>query len=274
MTQRTGPLRVYLIDDEAPARERMRELLGDLAGEFPNRVVGEAANGREALERLAETPADVALVDIRMPTMGGVEFARHAQGLATPPSVVFVTAHDDYAIAAFELNALDYLLKPVRAARLAQALRKAVAGRLAALAQDGDARAAAEPQALTQSLRRADRGPRQFLSVSERGKVTLVPVADILFLRSELKYVTLRTAAGELVLEESLTSLEQEFGARFVRIHRSCLVALEHVRGVERVAGQGAEDGDARWAVRLAGVDEPLPVSRRQWPAIKALVKG
>ena len=95
MTQRTGPLRVYLIDDEAPARERMRELLGDLAGEFPNRVVGEAANGREALERLAETPADVALVDIRMPTMGGVEFARHAQGLATPPSVVFVTAHDD-----------------------------------------------------------------------------------------------------------------------------------------------------------------------------------
>ena len=272
MTQRAGPLRVYLIDDEAPARE----LLGDLAGEVPNTVVGEAANGREALERLADTPADVALVDIRMPAMGGVEFARHAQGLAAPPSVVFVTAHDDYAIAAFELNALDYLLKPVRAARLAQALRKAEAGRLAAQARDGDARAAAEPQtpSLPQSLRRADRGPRQFLSVSERGKVTLVPVADILFLRSELKYVTLRTAAGELVLEESLTSLQQEFGARFVRIHRSCLVALEHVRGVERVAGLGAEDGDARWAVRIAGVDEPLPVSRRQWPAIKALVKG
>ena len=271
MNQGPSPLRVFLVDDEAPARRRLRELLEDLAAEVPTRVVGEAGNGREALEGLAAAPADVALVDIRMPSMGGVEFARHAQGLAEPPAVVFVTAHDDYAIAAFELNALDYLLKPVRAARLAQALRK-VAERLAA--RPGEGGAPELSQSLSRSLTRADRGPRQFLSVPERGKVTLVPVGDVLFLRSELKYVTVRTAERELVLEESLTSLEQEFGSRFVRIHRSCLVALEHVRGVERVTGEGAEDGEARWAVWLAGVAEPLPVSRRQWSAVKALVKG
>ncbi|MGH8683000.1 MAG: LytR/AlgR family response regulator transcription factor, partial [Burkholderiales bacterium] len=119
------PLRIFLVDDEQPARDRMREVLGDLAGELPNVVVGEAATGYEGLTLLPRLPVDVALVDIHMPEMNGMEFARHLAALERPPAVVFVTAHDQYAIEAFELNALDYLLKPVRAERLATALKKA-----------------------------------------------------------------------------------------------------------------------------------------------------
>ncbi|MBZ0133941.1 MAG: response regulator, partial [Rhodocyclaceae bacterium] len=118
-------LRVFIVDDEAPARARMKALLADIAVELPNECVGEAANGIEALERLEASPADVALVDIRMPKMDGIELARHLAGYEQPPAVVFTTAYDQYAVQAFELNAIDYLVKPVRAQRLAAALEKA-----------------------------------------------------------------------------------------------------------------------------------------------------
>ena len=118
-------LRVFIVDDEAPARARMKALLADIAAEVPNQLVGEAANGIEALARLGESPADVALVDIRMPQMDGIELARHLAGAEQPPAVVFTTAYDQYAVQAFELNAVDYLVKPVRAQRLAAALQKA-----------------------------------------------------------------------------------------------------------------------------------------------------
>jgi len=252
----TAPLRIFLVDDEAPARTRMRALLEDLQGELPNVVVGEAANGHEGLALLAEHPADVAVVDIQMPGMSGLECARHRAGLEKPPAVVFVTAHDKYAIEAFEVNALDYLLKPARATRLAAALGKAAA--TGVLKRD--------------ALQKAAKAPRRYLSVAERGRITLVPVADILYLRAELKYVTIRTPDREHLLEESLTALESEFGDTFVRIHRSCLVARRALRGVERVT---AEDGEgAGWAVSLEGTAEKLPVSRRQWPAVKALLKS
>ncbi|MCX7892899.1 MAG: LytTR family DNA-binding domain-containing protein [Burkholderiales bacterium] len=250
------PLRIFLVDDEAPARSRLRELLGDLAAELPNEVVGEAANGQEGLALLPAAAPDVVLVDIQMPQMNGMEFARHLAHLARPPAVVFVTAHDQYAIEAFEVNALDYLLKPVRAPRLAAALGKAAAG------------GPASPEALA----RASHGPRRYLSVGERGRILLVPVADVLYMKAELKYVTLRTSAREHLIEESLTSLEQEFGALFVRVHRNCLVARRAIRGFERTT---AEDGEgAGWAVLLHGCDERLPVSRRQWAAVKAIVNG
>jgi two-component system response regulator AlgR len=252
----SAPLRIFLVDDEAPARNRMRALLGDLQAELPNVVTGEAANGHEGLALLAESPADVALVDIQMPQMSGLEFARHLTTLERAPAVVFVTAHDQYAIEAFEVNALDYLLKPVRAARLATALGKA----------------AASGAVKREALEKAAQAPRRYLSVAERGRITLVPVAEILYLRAELKYVTIRTRDREHLLEESLTALENEFGAAFVRVHRSCLVARRALRGVERVTD---EDGEgAGWAVTLEGTAEKLPVSRRQWPAVKALLKG
>jgi two-component system response regulator AlgR len=254
------PLRVFLVDDEQPARSRMREVLGDLAGELPNVVVGEAANGQEALVALPAASPEVVLVDIHMPQMSGMEFARHLAILESPPAVVFVTAHDQYAIEAFEVNALDYLLKPVRAERLAGALAKA--------RTTGGVRRDAVDRAAVQ----AGQMPRRFFSVGERGKILLVPVADVVYLKAELKYVTVRTADREHLLEEALTGLEQEFAGIFVRIHRSCLVARRRIRGFERVTDADGEG--AGWAVILEGAAEKLPVSRRQWPGVKALASG
>lgn len=181
----SGPLRVFIVDDEALARVRMKALLADIAGELPNVVVGEAANGVEALQKLAETPADAALVDIRMPQMDGIELARHLAAAVPAPAVVFTTAYDQYAVQAFELNAIDYLLKPVRSARLAAALAKA--RRTAPAASEVLARLA--PQA------------RRHLSVSERGRILLVPVEDVLYLKAELKYVTARSVGREYLLD-------------------------------------------------------------------------
>ena len=250
-------IRVFLADDESPARERLRELLQDIATDLPNAVAGEARNGLEALERLPASNAQVLLLDIRMPGMDGLELARHLTGLENAPAVVFVTAHDKHAVEAFDLNALDYLLKPVRAARLAAALKKA--------ASSGAPR--------RESLARAADGPREYLSVAERNRILLVPVRDILFLRAEQKYVTVRTRSREHLIEESLIALEREFTGDlpypFVRIHRNCLVARAVIRGFERTGGG---DEEAHWQVVIDGMPERLPVSRRQWPTVRELI--
>ena len=251
-------IRVFIADDEGPARERLKELLEDIASDVPTEVAGEAANGVEALERLPASKAQVLLLDIRMPGMDGLELARHVTSLENAPAVVFVTAHDKHAVEAFDLNALDYLLKPVRAARLAAALKKAIN--------------VGAPQ--RESLARAADGPREYLSVAERNRIVLVPVRDILFLRAEQKYVTVRTKAREHLIEESLIALEREFCAAdlpypFVRIHRNCLVARAAIRGFERTGG-GEEE--AHWQVVLDGLTDRLPVSRRQWPTVRELI--
>ena len=247
-------LRVFIADDETPARERLKELLADIAAELPTEVVGEAANGLDAVAQLPASRAQVLLLDIEMPGMRGLEVARHLAGLELAPGVVFVTAHDRHAVEAFELNALDYLLKPVRAARLAAALKKASA--------DGP------PE--RERLAKAAGQAREYLSVTERNRIHLVPVRDIVYLRAELKYVTLRTRAGEHLIEESLVALEREFAERLVRVHRNCLVARAAVRGFERSAEGGEEP---RWNVVLEGVPERLPVSRRQWAEVRVLAK-
>jgi two-component system response regulator AlgR len=250
----TEALRLLLVDDEAPARARLRDLLGDISAEVPSIVMAEAADGFAALERAQAEDLDVALIDIRMPGMDGVELARHLARLPNAPAVIFVTAFDQYAVQAFELAALDYLVKPVRAARLADALRKA--------RRRADDAVRLEKSALA---------IRQNLSCLERGRILLVPVAEILFLKAEQKYVTARTAEREYLLEESLVHLEAEFSERFLRIHRNCLVARAVVTGVERAADEG--DAEAHWQVILDGTAERLPVSRRQWPQVKALLK-
>ncbi len=251
-------LRVLIVDDEAPARSRLKELLQDCAASQPLELVGEAGTGREALESLAQNPADVVLLDIRMPGMDGIEAAQHMQRLPHPPAIVFTTAYDNYAIQAFEVNAIDYLLKPVRAERLLAALLKAkalVAGSVEALR-------GLEPQG------------RVHLSVYERGRIVLVPVEKIIYLRAELKYVTVRTAEREYLVEESLSSLEQEFDRRFVRIHRNCLVARAYVAGFERQAQSESGETHSGWEVRLNGIDERLPVSRRQQHIVKEFGRG
>ena len=271
-------LRIFIVDDEPPARNRLRDLLHDCSEQLALEIVGEAGNGQEALDKLMETPVDVVLLDIRMPQMDGIELARHIQkmpkpalnpstssgqaprsgvegpvlGLAKwPPVIIFTTAYDTYAIKAFELHAIDYLLKPIRLKRLFDALTRA--------------REAVPVQ--TEVLRDLLPEPRKFLSIHERGKIHLVPIEQVLFLRAELKYVTVRTAEHEYLLEESLTALEKEFAARFVRIHRNCLVAKEAIEGFEK--GSGEEGEGSGWMVKLKGLDELLPISRRQQHIVK-----
>jgi len=240
-----APLKTLIVDDEPPARNRLREVLADCSASVAIQVVGEASDGLHALNFLNDNAVDVVLLDIRMPTMDGIEVARHAQKLEPPPAIIFTTAFDAYAVKAFELNAIDYLLKPIRRERLLTALKKATRQRAA----------------LGPALEKIQQRARTHLSVTERGRIILVPIAEILFMRAELKYVTLKTAVREYLVEESLTSLEEEFDPKFVRIHRSCLVARESIAGFERVQPQ---EGEPYWVVVLRGLDEKLPVSRRQ----------
>lgn len=252
-------MKILIVDDEAPARRRLRELLSDVAGQFAHTVVGEAVNGVEALALAQDLRPDVMFVDMQMPRMGGLELARHLLKMDTPPAVIFVTAHDEFALDAFEVHALDYLMKPVRAERLLASLGNAAAR----VAPSESALADAAPDA------------RRHFSISERGRITLVPIDDVIYLRAELKYVTVHTLGREYLLEESLTRLEEEFAARFVRIHRNALVAMDRVTGFEKGAVTEM-DGEAgiQWLVVLRDCTEKLPVSRRQWGTVKVLARA
>jgi two-component system response regulator AlgR len=249
-----APLRVMVVDDETPARRRLRELLDDCSASLPIAVVGEAANGREALDLMQSAPPDLVLTDIHMPDMDGIELARHLLKLPRPPVVVFTTAYQEHALAAFEVHAVDYLVKPVRVQRLLSALQKV-------------------PRLRPLSAERISQLPanaRRYLSVTERSRVVLVPIDDVIYLKAELKYITIRTGDREFLLEESLTRLETEFGHRFVRVHRNCLVARDAIRGFERRVN---DDGDAHWEVLLNGLAETLPVSRRQQGVVRDMAK-
>jgi two-component system response regulator AlgR len=241
--------RILIADDESPARTRLRDLLDECRETFPLAIVDEARNGREALDVVNREKVDIVLLDIRMPEIDGMETARHIAGMPEPPSIIFTTAFDSYALKAFEVNAIDYLLKPIRIERLLAALNKT----------------RASPKPSRDALDAAANQPRRHLSVHERGKIILVPLADVLYLRAELKYVTVRTVEREFLVEESLTRLEEEFADAFVRVHRNCLVARSAIAGFER----NAEDSDSGWAVVVRGTGEKLPVSRRQHHVVK-----
>jgi len=227
----TLPLTVFVVDDEPLARRRLKELLDDCAAQIELQLVGEAGNGQEALDKLSETPAEVVLLDIRMPQMDGLELAQHLNKLEHPPVIIFTTAYDAYAIQAFERRAIDYLLKPIRLGRLFEALTRA--------------RDAVPIR--TELLRELMPEARSHLSVHERGRLILVPIEEVIYLRAEMKYVTVRTAQREYLIEEALTALEKEYAARFVRIHRSCLVAKAAVAGFEK----GGEEGESGWLLKL-----------------------
>ena len=209
-------------------------------------------NGLAAYRRLREEPFELLLTDIVMPEMDGIELAQHLQKLDERPAIIFTTAYDVYAIRAFEVHAIDYLLKPIPRARLQEALLRA--------------RATRAP--LTEALDRIKTHARAFLCAQERGRITLVPIEEVIYLRAELKYVTVRTARGELLIEESLTRLEQEYGERFVRVHRNCLVARAAILGFER---EGQPGGESRWVVLLRECGERVPVSRRQQHVIREI---
>lgn len=265
-------LRVLLVDDEELARMRLRALVEDCP-EPQCEVVGEAANATQALVWLATRECDVLLLDVRMPGRDGLQLAEELKAAAAatnarPPAVVFVTAHAEHALRAFDLDAVDYLTKPVRRERLQAALAR-VAQRMSG------------PPAVPSSSSAADEAP--VIVVNDRGRLVRVPVADVLYLKAELKYVTLRTAAGAFLLDDSLSDLEQRLthqaDSRFIRIHRNALVACKAVLALERRASAGTDDDAADagevWAVRVAPVNEWLAVSRRQVAAVReALAAG
>ncbi|MDF3035507.1 MAG: response regulator transcription factor [Paucimonas sp.] len=242
-------------------------MLADIADQCPHEVVGEAADGAQALQGIAAAKPDLVLLDVQMPGLTGLEVAAHLVRLPDEtPAVIFVTAYDEFALKAFEVHATDYLLKPVRAERLQQAI-----GRVAALgAKEGRQRLAATTSSL--------KAKRRHFSVQERDRVLLVPVEHVRYLKAELKYVTVRTRTGEHLIEESLSSIEQELGDVFIRVHRNALVARQAIIGVERSSAgvdheNDTEKGQESWHVILSDIEETLPISRRQWAAVKALVK-
>lgn len=256
-------MKIMIVDDEGPARRRLRELLSDVQPAVPHTVVGEAVNGVEALALAENLRPDLLFADMQMPRMGGLELARHLLKLEQPPAVIFVTAHDEFALDAFEVHALDYLMKPVRVERLQGSLQQAAA-RLASARAPADA-----------ALAEAASDARRHFSISERGRIMLVPIDEVIYLRAELKYVTVHTQGRDYLLEESLTKLEEEFTKRFVRIHRNALVAKDRITGFEKGALPDA-DGEAgvQWLVVLRDCLDKLPVSRRQWSAVKELVRN
>ena len=239
---------ILIVDDEPLARDRLRRHIADIGQ--PYAVVGEADNGVDMLRRCEPGDVDIALVDIRMPRMDGLEAARHIASLETAPALIFTTAYDQHALDAFERNALDYLLKPIRRERLARALSRAQRLSRAQHKSLGD-------------LEAETGDARGHLCARYRGDLQLVPIEDILYFRAEQKYVVAHHSSGEVLLEESLKGLEEEFGDRLLRIHRNALVARQHISGLEK-----AVDGSCR--LRLRGCDATLEISRRHLPVVRA----
>ncbi len=242
-------LRVLVVDDEALARSRLRTLLGDCTAPAVS-VDGEAANATQAIELLRRRSFDVALLDIHMPGADGLTLAQTLGTLPNAPAVVFVTAHAEHAVHAFELEAVDYLTKPVRLERLQVALQKVertieyIRGPIANL-------------------------PVDVLIIQERGRTLRVPLAEVLYLKAELKYITVRTAHKSYLLDGSLSELEDKYKTQFMRIHRNALIARRAVRALQKHVDP--EEGEG-WAVQLDGVEELLFVSRRQVAAVREAI--
>ena len=245
-----GLLKALVVDDEALARARMRTLLADCKTPAVH-CLGEAANAVQAMQMLQHQAVDVVLLDIHMPGADGLALAQSLQALPQPPALIFVTAHAEHAVRAFDLEAVDYLTKPVRLERLQLALEKV--------------------ERYIQSRRglEANLAQEEVLIIQERGRTERIPMQQILYFKAELKYVTVRTASRSYILDGSLNELEEKHRADFVRIHRNALIARRAVRALEKHFD--AEEGEG-WAVRLNGVDELLAVSRRQLAAVRELV--
>ena len=248
-TAQAGRLKVLLVDDEALARARLRTLLADCTAPGAD-VVAEAANAVQALAALQSGHFDLVLLDIHMPGADGMTLARSIATLPLSPAVVFVTAHAEHAVQAFEISAADYLTKPVRLERLQQALQKVE--RLVR------AKNAIEPDLTEENL-----------IIQDRGRTERIPIGEVVYLKAELKYITVRTAGHSYVLDGSLAELEDKYALQFMRIHRNALVSRLAVRAL--VKHFDPEEGEG-WAVRLNGVSELLAVSRRQLSAVREAI--
>ena len=242
-------LKILLVDDELLARQRLRTLLADCT-EPQAEVLAEAANGPQVITALGHGTFDLVLLDIRMPGMDGVQLAHTISSMSEPPAVVFVTAHAEHAVQAFDVAAVDYLTKPVRLERLQQALQKVERIVQAKILQNADSSV-------------------DSLIIQDRGRTEKVPLTEVLYLKAELKYITVRTAARSYILDGALNELEEKYAAQFMRIHRNALIARRAIRALEK--HYDAEEGEG-WAVRLNGIPELLAVSRRQLSAVREAI--
>ncbi len=242
-------MKILIVDDEKPARDRLRRLIGGLED---YEVIAEARNGSEAIELTEQFKPDILLLDIRMPVMDGLEAARHITRGDTPPAIIFTTAFSDHALEAFETHAVDYLLKPVKLDRLQQALSSCT--RLN--------RAQIQERLENMGLNEA----RRHICARVRGNLVLVPLQDIYYFRAEQKYVTVRHVDGEVLIEEPLKALEQEFSEDFHRIHRNALVRIDRVAGMKNNA-----DGHQ---IFFSDIEDQLEVSRRHLPGVRKTLKS
>jgi len=246
-------VKVLIVDDEKPARDRLRQILAD---EDDYEVVGEAANGHEALEEAARVRPDIVLLDIRMPGMEGIETAHHLNTMDPAPAVVFTTAYDEYAVDAFEARAIGYVLKPVRRSRLTGALEQATR-----LVGNALSEAAADARLDVQ---------RKHACAHAHGELKLIPIHEVTAFVADQKYVSVDHDNGQDLIDDSLKSLETEFGDRFVRVHRSALVAVDRIDRIEKTA-----DGKSRIVLRDDSQVEhkELIISRRHVAEVKRRLK-
>jgi two-component system response regulator AlgR len=242
-------MNVLIVDDEQLARQRLRHML---SGMDEHKVIGEAETGEQALKQTQLTNPDIVLLDIRMPGMDGLEAATYLNRMENPPAIIFTTAYSDHALSAFESHAVDYLLKPIKQDLLQKALE---AAKRVTRAQ------------LTNLRTIDDENGRSKICVKIRGALELVPVEDIIYFKADQKYVTLRTADHEYLIEEALKSLETEFANRFLRIHRNALVANDRINGL-------AKNGDGHACITFNEVEDKLEISRRHLPDIRARLKN
>ncbi len=239
---------VLIVDDEQLARDRLSRMLAQLPD---YEVVGEASNGMEAVQATQEVQPQVVLLDIRMPGMDGMEAARHMSEMEEPPAVIFCTAFEEHAIEALNLQAVGYLLKPVRGQSLEIALGKAQRVNKAQLAALAD----------------APEQRRTHISARTRRGIQLVAVTDVRFFQADQKYVTVRYSEGEIIIDETLRELEEEFGDAFLRVHRNALVAVRYIVGLDR-------SGDGHYQIRLRDVDEGVDISRRHVTQVRRYIKS
>ncbi len=241
-------MKILIVDDERLARERLISMISELGNVH---TLQEAEHGLAALEQVSHFSPDILLLDIRMPVMDGLEVAQHLTQMDNPPAVIFTSAYQDHALAAFDMHAIDYLLKPVRKERLREALDRAK--RL--------------QSAIVPELRKHEHAARTHLSATVRGSLKLLPVTEIRYFRAEEKYVLAGWPGGELLLNESLVALEDEFRAQFIRIHRNALVALNYIDTLQKTGADTCE-------IILRGVSTKLQVSRRNLSEVRKFIRG
>lgn len=269
-------LNLLIVDDEAPARLRMKTLLADVADEcgtdLPLTICGEASHANEALACLSAQTVNVILLDINMPEQTGLGLANELKqrypNSQERPAIIFCTAYDEHALDAFALHAIDYLVKPVRAARLKEALKKAqtfLLGQTPLLAPSNSL----DPTEPTAHGTSYQPDWRTHFVVHDQGAIKRIAVNEVCYLKAEQKYVVLRTADREYLLEASLAALENELTGRYIRIHRNALVNLHFLSGIEKMLMSNDEDADFTWVTKIRGVDDRLPISRRQLPLVR-----